>query len=76
LVVVQVWNHTFFWESMKANGGGEPKGKLGDAIKASFGSLDEFKTQFKAAGTKPVPQRRTGALQDCAQAGQLTLLPA
>jgi Fe-Mn family superoxide dismutase len=47
---VQVWNHTFFWESMKPNGGGEPTGKLADAIKASFGSLDEFKTQFKAAG--------------------------
>jgi hypothetical protein len=45
-----VWNHTFFWESMKPNGGGEPTGKLGDAIKASFGSLDEFKTQFKNAG--------------------------
>ena len=38
----QVWNHTFFWESMKPNGGGAPSGKLGDAIKASFGSLDEF----------------------------------
>jgi Fe-Mn family superoxide dismutase len=48
--VSQVWNHTFFWESMKPNGGGEPTGKLADAIKASFGSLDEFKTQFKAAG--------------------------
>lgn len=46
----QVWNHTFFWESMKPNGGGEPTGKLADAIKASFGSFDEFKTQFKAAG--------------------------
>lgn len=46
----QVWNHTFFWESMKPNGGGAPTGKLADAINASFGSLDEFKTQFKAAG--------------------------
>jgi len=46
----QVWNHTFFWESIKPNGGGEPKGKLADAIQASFGSFDEFKTQFKAAG--------------------------
>lgn len=47
---LQVWNHTFFWESMKPNGGGEPTGKLADAIKASFGSFDEFKTQFKNAG--------------------------
>jgi superoxide dismutase len=46
----QVWNHTFFWESMKPGGGGAPSGKLADAITASFGSLDEFKTQFKAAG--------------------------
>eukprot|EP00882_Tetradesmus_deserticola_P001061 GHRQ01001148.1.p1 GENE.GHRQ01001148.1~~GHRQ01001148.1.p1 ORF type:complete len:233 (+),score=96.85 GHRQ01001148.1:183-881(+) len=46
----QVWNHTFFWESMSPNGGGAPSGKLADAIKESFGSLDEFKTQFKTAG--------------------------
>jgi superoxide dismutase len=46
----QVWNHTFFWESMKPNGGGEPSGKLAEAINASFGSLDEFKAQFKNAG--------------------------
>jgi hypothetical protein len=45
-----VWNHTFFWESMKPNGGGAPSGKLAEAINASFGSLDEFKTQFKNAG--------------------------
>ena len=46
----QVWNHTFFWESMKPNGGGAPSGKLAEAIARDFGSLDEFKTQFKAAG--------------------------
>lgn len=46
----QIWNHTFFWESMKAGGGGAPSGKLADAIKASFGSFDEFKAQFKTAG--------------------------
>jgi Fe-Mn family superoxide dismutase len=46
----QVWNHTFFWESMKPNGGGAPAGKLAEAIARDFGSLDEFKTQFKAAG--------------------------
>ena len=46
----QVWNHTFFWESMKANGGGAPTGKLAEAIVRDFGSIDEFKNQFKAAG--------------------------
>lgn len=49
-VALQVWNHTFFWESMKPNGGGDPTGKLAEAINASFGSLDEFKAQFKNAG--------------------------
>lgn len=41
----QVWNHTFFWEGMKANGGGAPTGKLADAIAKSFGSFDEFKVR-------------------------------
>ncbi len=42
----QVWNHTFYWHCLKPNGGGEPSGKLADAIKAKFGSFDEFKKQF------------------------------
>jgi Fe-Mn family superoxide dismutase len=47
----QVWNHTFFWSCMKKGGGGEPKGKLADAIKKDFGSFDEFKKQFTEAAT-------------------------
>jgi superoxide dismutase, Fe-Mn family len=46
----QVWNHTFFWEGMAPKAGGAPSGKLADAINASFGSYDEFKKQFSAAG--------------------------
>ena len=42
----QVWNHTFYWNCLSPNGGGEPEGKLMDAIKAKFGSFDEFKKQF------------------------------
>ncbi|WP_374510737.1 superoxide dismutase [Niveibacterium sp.] len=42
----QVWNHTFFWNSMKPNGGGAPSGKLADAINAKFGSFDAFKEAF------------------------------
>jgi superoxide dismutase, Fe-Mn family len=42
----QIWNHTFYWHCLKPNGGGEPTGKLADAIKAKFGSFDEFKKQF------------------------------
>jgi superoxide dismutase, Fe-Mn family len=44
------WNHTFFWESMAANAGGTPSGKLGDAINGAFGSFDAFKEKFAAAG--------------------------
>jgi Fe-Mn family superoxide dismutase len=44
------WNHTFFWESLAPNAGGAPTGKLADAITASFGSFDEFKTKFAAGG--------------------------
>jgi len=44
------WNHTFFWESLAPNAGGAPSGALGDAINSAFGSLDEFKTKFAAAG--------------------------
>ena len=43
-------NHSFFWQIMGPNGGGEPKGKLADDIKASFGSFDAFKEKFEAAG--------------------------
>ena len=42
----QVWNHTFFWNCMKPNGGGAPTGKLADAINAKFGSYDAFKEAF------------------------------
>ena len=42
----QVWNHTFFWNCMKPQGGGAPKGKLADAINAKFGSYDAFKEAF------------------------------
>jgi superoxide dismutase, Fe-Mn family len=47
----QVWNHTFFWKSMKPNGGGTPTGDLATQINATFGSLDKFKEEFKAAAT-------------------------
>jgi Fe-Mn family superoxide dismutase len=46
----QAWNHTFYWNSIKPNGGGQPTGALLEKITADFGSFDEFVTQFKAAG--------------------------
>ena len=45
----QVWNHTFFWNCMKPNGGGEPSGALADAIKTKWGSYDDFKKAFQAS---------------------------
>ena len=44
------WNHTFFWDSLAANAGGTPSGKLADAINSAFGSFDAFKEKFAAAG--------------------------
>ena len=43
-------NHSFFWQIMGPNGGGEPTGKLADDIKSTFGSFDAFKEKFEAAG--------------------------
>ncbi|MFB2936750.1 superoxide dismutase [Aerosakkonemataceae cyanobacterium BLCC-F154] len=45
----QVWNHNFFWQSMKPGGGGAPSGALADKINADFGSFDKFKEEFKSA---------------------------
>lgn len=45
----QIWNHTFFWHSMKPNGGGAPTGALADAITAKWGSFDAFKAAFQAS---------------------------
>ena len=43
-------NHSFFWKIMAPNAGGAPKGKLAEAITATFGSVDAFKEKFQAAG--------------------------
>jgi Fe-Mn family superoxide dismutase len=42
----QVWNHTFYWNGLKPNGGGAPSGSLADAINAKWGSFDKFKEEF------------------------------
>ena len=48
----QVWNHTFYWNCLSPNGGGEPSGALADAINAKFGSFEAFKDAFiKSAAT-------------------------
>ena len=45
----QVWNHSFYWNCMGPNGGGEPSGALGSAIEEFFGDFGAFKEQFAAA---------------------------
>jgi Fe-Mn family superoxide dismutase len=47
----QVWNHTFFWNSLKPGGGGAPTGDLAARIDKSFGSFDKFKEEFTTAAT-------------------------
>ncbi|GAA0835803.1 MAG: Fe-Mn family superoxide dismutase [Marinomonas sp.] len=42
----QIWNHTFFWNSLSPNGGGEPTGALADAINAKWGSFAQFQEAF------------------------------
>lgn len=42
----QIWNHTFYWNSLSPNGGGEPEGALADAISAKWGSFADFKAAF------------------------------
>lgn len=46
----QVWNHTFYWNCLSPNGGGEPSGELADAINKAFGSFADFKEKFSTSG--------------------------
>ncbi len=45
----QIWNHTFYWNCLSPNGGGEPSGALADAINSNFGSFADFKEKFSAS---------------------------
>ena len=42
----QIWNHSFYWNCLSPNGGGEPTGALADAINSKFGSFEKFKEEF------------------------------
>ena len=46
----QVWNHTFYWNCLKKEGGGPPTGAIADKINATFGSYDKFVEELKNAG--------------------------
>ncbi|MDZ4350362.1 MAG: Fe-Mn family superoxide dismutase [Xanthomonadaceae bacterium] len=65
----QIWNHTFYWNCLKPNGGGEPSGKLAEAIDKAFGSFSQFKEQFSqtaittfGSGWAWLVQREDGSL--------------
>ena len=49
----QVWNHSFYWQSLSPKGGGDPSGKLADALIKAFGSIEKFREEFSktAIGT-------------------------
>lgn len=61
-------NHSFFWTIMSPDGGGEPSGKLAEAINSAFGSFDKFKEEFKAAA---IGRFGSGWAWLCAQDGKL-----
>jgi len=42
----QIWNHTFYWNSLSPNGGGAPNGPIAEAIHSTFGSFENFREQF------------------------------
>jgi Fe-Mn family superoxide dismutase len=44
----QTWNHTFYWNSLRGNGGGKPSGRIAQMIDAAFGGYDNFKKEFSA----------------------------
>jgi Fe-Mn family superoxide dismutase len=67
----QVWNHSFYWKCMKPGGGGEPSGKLAEAITRDFGSFEEFAKQFTEAA---VGQFGSGWAWLTASAGALKIL--
>jgi superoxide dismutase, Fe-Mn family len=64
----QVWNHTFFWNCMKPNGGGRPTGDLAQRLEKAFGGYDKFVEQFKNAA---VTQFGSGWAWLVAEGGQL-----
>jgi Fe-Mn family superoxide dismutase len=69
------YNHSFFWTIMGPNAGGAPTGALAEAINAAFGSFDEFKTRFAAAGTGRFGSGWAWLIKDSAGKLQITSTP-
>jgi len=71
------WNHSFFWSILSPQGGGNPTGKIGEAITQTFGSYDNFKTEFTKAATTRfgsgwawLCQHADGSLEVCSTPNQ------
>ena len=69
------YNHSLFWTIMGPNAGGAPTGALAEAINAAFGSFDEFKTKFAAAGTTRFGSGWAWLIKDSAGKLQITSTP-
>ncbi len=67
----QIWNHTFYWNSMKPNGGGAPTGDLAQAITRDFGSFEKFKEEFANAAATQFGSGWAWLVQD--KAGKLAV---
>lgn len=68
----QVWNHTFYWHCMSPNGGGAPKGPLGEAIDKHFGSFAAFKEQLTQTAISTFGSGWAWLVQD--QSGDLKII--
>lgn len=68
----QVWNHTFYWNSLSPNGGGEPTGKVADAINKAFGSFAAFKEKFSQTAVTTFGSGWAWLVQD--DAGSLKII--
>ena len=55
----QSWNHAFYWDCMKPNGGGVATGKVAALIDKQFGSFDKFRAEFVTAGNSKLPRQTT-----------------
>jgi Fe-Mn family superoxide dismutase len=69
------WNHTFFWQIMKPNGGGEPSGALADAIESTFGGVDALKARVNDAGVKRFGSGWTWLVRDAGGALSVVSTP-
>lgn len=67
----QVWNHTFYWNSMKPGGGGQPTGKIKAKIDSDLGGYDKFKADFAAAATTQFASGWAWLIED---AGKLAIV--